>query len=159
MGFVESALGWRTRWFYAKDTPSGTDDPLVNLNHRVAQRASWKNVLTLEERAQTDDYVTRIAQLKAASLMGVQLSGIFLKRRVQPLQARAEPMWEYKGAVDTSRVRLDELSGTELDTFMRYIFTPLALDTSLAVEPFSAANPPPAVSLFPFLCNKFIVFE
>ena len=101
MGFVDSALGWRTRWFYAKDTLSGTDAPLVNLDSRVAQRASWKNLLTLEESAQTDEYITRIAELKQASLTGVQLSGIFLKRRVQPLQARAEPMWEYKGAADT----------------------------------------------------------
>ena len=64
MGFVDSVLGWRSCWFYAKDTPSGTDDPLVNLNQRVAQRASWKNVLTLEERAQTDDYVTQLADPK-----------------------------------------------------------------------------------------------
>ena len=64
MGFVELVVGRRSRRFYAKDTPSGTDDPLVNLNHRVAQRASWKNVLTLDERAQTDDYVTRIAELR-----------------------------------------------------------------------------------------------
>ena len=87
MGFIESVLGWKPRWFYAKDTPSGTNDPLVNLNTRVVQRASWKNVLTLEERAQTDEYITRIGELKDAGLTGVQLSGIFLKQRVQPLQA------------------------------------------------------------------------
>ena len=68
MGFVESTLAWRTRWFYAKNTPSGTDEPLVNLNHRVAQRASWKNVQTLEEKAQTDYLVTRIGKLKDAGL-------------------------------------------------------------------------------------------
>ena len=151
MGFVESAIGWKTRWFYAKDSPSGTDDPLVHLNHRVAQRASWRNVLTLEEREQTEDFVTRITELKDTGLTGVQLSGIFLKRRVQPLQARAEPMWEYKGAVDTSRVRPDELSGTELDTFMRLIIKSTAVDTSLAVQPFSTTNPPPAVSSSAFL--------
>ena len=94
MGFIESVLGSKTRWFYAKDTPSGTDDPLVNLNARVVQRASWKNMFTLEERAQIDEYITRIAELKEAGLTGVQLSGIVLKRRVQPLRARAEPMWE-----------------------------------------------------------------
>ena len=55
MGFIELVLGWKTRWFYAKDTPSGTDDPIVNLDARVAQMASWKNMLTLEERAQTDE--------------------------------------------------------------------------------------------------------
>ena len=109
-------------------------------------------MLTLEEKAQTDEYVTRIAELKQAGLTGVQLSGIFLKRRVQPLQARAEPMWEYKGAADTSRVRKDELSGTELDTFLRNIIKPSAIDTTLAVEPFSATNLSPTVSLPYFFC-------
>ena len=106
--------------------------------------------------------MTRIAELKAAGLTGVQLSGIFLKRRVQPLQARAEPMWEYKGATDTSRVRVDELSSTELDTFLRYIVKPSAVDTTLAVEPFSTAHPPPAVSLSPLfllICSKYFIFE
>ena len=68
MGFIESVLGSKTRWFYAKDTPSGTDDPLINLNAQVVQRASWKNVLTLEEKAQTDEYITRIAELKEGGL-------------------------------------------------------------------------------------------
>ena len=152
MGFIESVLGWKTRWFYANDTPSGTDAPLVNLEARIAQRASWKNMLTLEEKAQTDEYITRIGELKDAGLAGVQLSGIFLKGRVQPLQARADLMWEYKGAADTSRVRADELSSTELDTFLRNIIKPTAVTTTLAVEPFSTANSPPAVNLSFFSC-------
>ena len=104
----------------------------------------------------------RIAELKQAGLTGVQLSGIFLKRRVQPLQARAEPMWEYKRAADTSKVRVDMLSGTELDTFLRNIVKPSLIDTTLAVEPFSTANPPDAVSLFPSLFlirSKSFIFE
>ena len=83
-----------------------------------------KNVLTLEEKAQTEDFITRVSKLKDAGLTGVQLSGVFLKRRVQPLQARAEPMWEYKMAVNPTRVRIDDLSGSELDTYMRYIIKP-----------------------------------
>ena len=99
-----------------------------------------------EEKAETDDFVTRIAELKDAGLSGAQLSGIFLKRRVQPLQTRAEPMWSYKSTADPSRVRVDELSGTELDTYMRLIIKPSALTTEVAVPPFSSDNPPPSVS-------------
>ena len=51
MRFLDSAIGWRSRWFYAKGTPSGIDAPIVDLNQRVVQRASWKNLLTLEEKA------------------------------------------------------------------------------------------------------------
>ena len=146
MGFLDSALGWKSKWFYAKDTPSGSDTPLMNMSRQVVQRASWMNLLTLEEKAETDDLVTRIAELKDAGLSGAQLSGIFLKHRVQPLQARAEPMWAYKTTADPSRVRVDELSGTELDTYMRLIIKPSELTTEVAVPPFSSNNPPPSVS-------------
>ena len=148
MGFLESVLGWKSKWFYAKDTPSGTDEPLVNMDPRVAQRASWKNVLTLEEIAQTDEYISRIEELKDTGLTGVQLSGIFLKLRIEPLQTRAQLMWEYRGVEDTSRVRTDELSSTELETFLRNIIKSTTGNTALAVEPYSAANPPPAVNFF-----------
>ena len=57
----------------------------MDLSHQVVQRASWKNLLTLEEKAETDEFITRITELKDADLSGAQLSGIFLKRRVQPL--------------------------------------------------------------------------
>ena len=146
MGFLDSAIGWKTKWFYAKDTPSGSDAPLADMNRQAVQRASWKNVLTLEEKAETDDFITRIAELKDAGLNGAQLSGIFLKRRVQPLQTRAEPMWSYKSTADPSRVRVDELSGTELDTYMRLIIKPSALTSEVAMPPFSSDNPPPSVS-------------
>ena len=113
----------------------------------------------MEERAhlrgncQTDEYITRIEELKDAGLTRVQLSSIVLKRRVQPLKTRAEFMWEYRGIEDTSRVRADELSSTELETFLRNIIKPSAVSTALSVEPYSAANSPPAVSLCYFLSD------
>ena len=64
MGFLESVSGWSTRWFYAKDSPSSSREPLVNLEARVAQRSSWRNQLTAEEMTQTDDYMTKIVELK-----------------------------------------------------------------------------------------------
>ena len=153
MGFLESVIGWKSKWFYAKDTASDSNEPLVNMDARVAQRASWKNVLTLEESTQTDEYITRIEELKDAGLTGVHLSSIFLKRRVQPLRTRSVFMWEYRGTEDTSRLRVDELSSTELETFQRNIIKPSAVSTALSVEPYSAANPPPTVSLCYFLSD------
>ena len=55
-------------------------------------------------------------------------------------------MWDYKAAADPSWVRVDELSGTKIDTYMRYIIKPSACTTSLAVTPFSSTNPPLAIS-------------
>ena len=158
MGFLESVIGWKSRWFYAKDSVSDSNEPLVNMDARVAQRASWKNVLTLEENAQTDEYITRIGELKDVGLTGVQLPSIFLKRRVQPLRTRNVFMWEYQGTEDTSRLRLDELSSTELETFLRSIIKSTAVTTALAVEPYSAANPPPAVSYSLPSYSFFLIF-
>ena len=146
MGFLESVIGWKYKWFYAKDTENKSNEPLVNLEARVVQRASWRGVLTLEEISQTDDYLHRIEELKNAGLTGVQLSSIFLKRRVQPLRTRSVFMWEYRGTDDVLRLRADELSSTELDTFLRQIIKPSEVKTTLSIEPFSTANPPPAVS-------------
>ena len=103
---------------------------------------------TFEEIAQTDEYITRIEELKDVGLTGIQVSGIFLKRRIQPPQTRAQLTWEYRGVEDTSRVRTDELSSTGLEMFLRNIIKSTAVNTALAVEPYSAANPPPAVNFF-----------
>ena len=40
MGFLDSAIGWKSKWFYAKDTPSGSDVPLADMSRQAVQRAS-----------------------------------------------------------------------------------------------------------------------
>ena len=136
MGFLESVSGWRTRWFYVKDSPNSSGEPLVNLEARVAQHSSWRNQLTAEEMTQTDEYMTQIAELKQRGLTGMQLTGIFFKCRVQPLQNRAEPMWVYQGAEDTNRLRKDELSNNELEAFLRNIIKTSCLESDLTGQPF-----------------------
>ena len=82
MGFLDSVAGWKARWFYAKDSPNSTGEPLVNLESPVTQRNSWRNQLTEEEIEQTGELMTQIATLKEKGLTRTQLAGIFLKRRV-----------------------------------------------------------------------------
>ncbi|PNT70581.1 hypothetical protein BRADI_2g13705v3 [Brachypodium distachyon] len=44
-----------------------------------------------------------------------------MKRRIQPLQARVHPMWDYSGATDSTRVCMQELSGEDLLTRVRVV--------------------------------------
>ena len=96
--------------------------------------------------------MTQIATLKEKGMTRIQLAGVFLKRRVQPLQDRAEPMWAYLGASDSNRLRKEELSSNELKSCLRSITRGKdsdPIDSTPAIPPFSAANPPTMVSATP----------
>ena len=146
---------WKAHWFYAMDSPNPSGDPLVDLDSLVIQRNSWANQLTEEEVEQTNDLMNQITTLSEKGLTRTPLAAVFLKRRVQPLQEQAEPMWAYKGANDTNRIRVEEPSKNELESCLRSITRVKdsdPIDSNPAVLPFSAANPPTMVSIgFPFL--------
>ena len=50
-----------------------------------------------------------------------RLISIFMRRRVQPLQARDHAMWDYSGPEDTTRFGRESYSSTELDTAVKHI--------------------------------------
>ena len=90
--------------------------------------------------------MTQIASLKERGLTGVHLLAVFLKNRAQPLQARAEPMWSYRGVEDINRLRKEELSSNELDTFLSNIIKSSCIELTPLILPFLATNPPVPVS-------------
>ena len=54
--------------------------------------------------------MTRIHQLQntdGKELSGVQILAYFIRIRVQPLQARKNPLWMYSGAKDVDRLSKD----------------------------------------------------
>ena len=46
---------------------------------------------------------------------GLDLLEVFLQRRIQPLQARGHPMWEYSGLSDPTRTHPEELKEDEVE--------------------------------------------
>ena len=61
--------------------------------------------------------MSRIATLRSKvdiTTFGLQVAALFVNRRVQPLQVRAHPMWEYSGPFDETRVFPEELTRQEL---------------------------------------------
>ena len=52
----------------------------------------------------------RVVQLVQDGATGMDLLEVFLRRRIQPLQARDHPMWLYSGLEDTTRIHPEEVT-------------------------------------------------
>ena len=82
---------------------------------------SWDAEATPEEIATIESLIARIQALQntqGEELSGVQIIAHFLQIRVQPLQARANPLWLYSGAGDAARVS-EDLSVKDLEKLVR----------------------------------------
>src|SRR5664279_4755347 len=80
----------------------------------------------------------------------IHLISTFIRRRVQPLQARVHGMWEYVGSSDPTRTREDELSRDELETRVRAITKLKANDpchVKPPVAPFGEGRAPTEVGI------------
>ncbi|OEL15668.1 hypothetical protein BAE44_0023313 [Dichanthelium oligosanthes] len=55
-----------------------------------------------------------LRELKTTGLTGVKVLWTFFERRIQPLKARAHPMFRYTGAGDPTRMSPDELTPAEV---------------------------------------------
>ncbi|KAK1698487.1 hypothetical protein QYE76_015184 [Lolium multiflorum] len=92
--------------------------------------------------------MSRIHQLqntRGKELSGVQITAYFLRIRVQPLQARKNPLWTYAGENDANRLSND-LSVKDLEKLIRRISSLSKRDpipSSCRVEPYSSTNPLP----------------
>ena len=83
------------------------------LERKSRGRRSWRHTLSEEEIAETDQLMSRIVELQETvglEVSGLQIMATFIRRRIQPLQARAHPMWEYTGVEDPTRVSKKEYS-------------------------------------------------
>jgi len=77
---------------------------------------------------------------------GVDIIRTFLKRQVQPLQARAHPMFLYAGGHDPTRESAEELSRGDLDRVLRPLLKYKGdedLPGKSLTAPFSASRPVP----------------
>ena len=117
----DSVRGWQLTWFYCKDQPTpgqSTGLPPFSLA-RVEKPAPLK--IVPEEKAQVKELVERAVQLVRDGVTGMDLLEVFLGRRIQPLQARDNPMWMYSGLEDTTRIHPEEVSEDTLKSWLRGI--------------------------------------
>ena len=60
--------------------------------------------VTPGEKAEVKVLVERVVYLIREGVTGMDLLEVFLRRRIQPLQACDHPMWMYLGTEDSTRV-------------------------------------------------------
>ena len=65
--------------------------------------------------------VDRVVQLVRDGVTGMDLLEVFLRRRIQPLQARDHPMWMYSGTAETTRIHPEEVDEATLEGWLRSI--------------------------------------
>ncbi|KAK1617450.1 hypothetical protein QYE76_022967 [Lolium multiflorum] len=149
--FPDSVQGWRKRWLYVHEESS--DSMEYNIapfdgKTKILRRRSWDAEATEEEKLATEALMTRIRELQSTrgkELSGIQITAYFLRIRVQPLQARKNPLWTYAGDEDVERLSID-LPAKDLEKLIRRISKLNKKDTvpsSCKVKPFCSANPLP----------------
>ncbi|KAK1661755.1 hypothetical protein QYE76_049914 [Lolium multiflorum] len=149
--FPDSVQGWRKRWLYIREEHIDSQDYNIAPFHgseKILRRRSWDAEATGEEKAAKDALRKRIHELqntRGKELSGIQITAHFLRIRVQPLQARKNPLWMYAGDKDADCISKD-LSVKDLEKLIRRISLLSKKDTipsSCRVEPYSGANPLP----------------
>ena len=86
---------------------------------RVEKRSTLK--VTPEGKAEVKVLVERVVQLVRDGVTGMDLLEVFLRRRIQPLQARDHPMWMYSGIDDTTRIHPEEVDEDTVEQWLRGI--------------------------------------
>ena len=106
--------------------------------------------MTVDELRETEPLMDHIAAFRKTDsspwINGLHLACVFIQRRIQPLQNRVHPMWEYTGPKDVTRTKTEDLSRDEFDTRIRVITNIVGEETpALAAKPFSSDHPPTEV--------------
>ena len=86
---------------------------------RAEKPASLK--VAPEERAQVTVLDGRVVELVREGVTGMDLLEVFLRRRIQPLQARDHPMWLYSGLDDTTRIHPEEVTDEMMEGWLSSI--------------------------------------
>ncbi|KAK1698096.1 hypothetical protein QYE76_014793 [Lolium multiflorum] len=146
--FPDSFQGWRKKWLYIHEENHGSVEdniPPFDGAEKICRRRSWDAEATDEEKAATEALMTRIHELQSTrgqELSGIQITAYFLRIRVQPLQARKNPLWKYAGDKDVDRLSVD-LPVKDLEKLVRKISSLNKKDhvpSSCRVKPYSATN-------------------
>ena len=91
---------WRNRWFYLEIKDS--NPVFVVPEDQPDKIPSWTAKPPLTPSLQS--FIDIIDDLRERGLSGYEVAADFVGRRIQPLQARAHPAFDYSGPEDATRV-------------------------------------------------------
>ena len=116
----------------------------------MVRQTSWSHSLTAVESSAVAPFMNMIAVLKD-NLTGGQIISIFMGRRIQLLQHRAQPMWRYEGLNDPTRCSPQELDSDGLLTRIQHVTKCSSISEMCFVLPYATDHAPPQVHVFEFL--------
>ena len=136
----QKVIDWKPRWFYVENHENSLPPILAS---PPVQRAEW--LKKTPDMNQIPELLEMIASLKQKGISGEAVAFDWMKRRIQPLQARVTFGFEYQGKNEPSRCSEKEMSNREALRRVQRLFekmehVPHLLDT------FSVLNPPKEVS-------------
>lgn len=153
MKWSETVKRWQETWFYCNDqcTPDGGDRLPPYTAAPADWHTGWKTKMPREEVADGKCLMNKIGDLQVRGLTGNDLATTWVSRRIQPLQARLTPMWQYSGIDDLTRMSPEELEDLEFEFKMKHLTqVPENICRQGLVLPLCAARPPVALR-FPSL--------
>ena len=77
--------------------------------------------MILEEKAQVKVLVEHVIRLIRDGVTGMDILEVFLRRRIQPLQARDHLMWLCSGTEDTTQIHPEEIDEATLERWLASI--------------------------------------
>jgi hypothetical protein len=143
---VDSIKEWRSEWFYARNM----NPPLVvHSNSCPMVNDRWEKApLTSEELKKIKLLLEKIQTLKQQGLTRLRIVASFLHRRVQPLKARENYVFEYSGAEDPSQMVLAlELMEEEVLERLKKVLKWVTIVHHMVLE-YRVDRSPPSVSCF-----------
>ena len=158
---LDPVYSWRKGWFYMKDQHvAGQQFGLASFNPEapVVRQTSWSHSLSAAESSAVAPFMNRIAVLKD-NLTGGQLISVFMGRRIQPLQHRARPMWQYEGLDDPTRCSPPELDSDGLLIHIQHVTKCSSVSEMGFVRPYASDHALPPICVLDFLYLSMLVAE
>ena len=109
MRVFSKVIDWKPKWFYIENqwesVPAITPGPPIKW-------PEWNKKPV--DNSQISKLLTRIAKLRQNNLTGESIVFDWMKRRIQPLQARETFGFQYQRMTDSSRFLEEEISYEEV---------------------------------------------
>ena len=93
------------------------------------------------DESQLSELLARIADLRQKNVIGEAVMFDWMKRRIQPLQARETLGFRYQGITDSSRYSEEEISDEEVFSRVQRLLRDVK-KIPFVPDTFSAASPP-----------------
>ena len=136
----QKVIDWKAKWFYVEN--HGNSLPPILAGPPI-QRAEWlKKPIDM---SQIPELLEMIASLKQRGISGESVAFDWMKRRIQPLQARVTFGFKYQGKNDPSQRLGEEISNGEALRRVQRLFEKVEYILHL-LNTFSVLNPPKEVS-------------